>query len=148
MPKFFWRLFRLPPQLAYHLGLGPLIGRRVLLLTTTGRKSGLARVTPLQYEELDGQYWIGSARGQQADWYLNLLANPRVQVRVKNRTFQGQAAPITDPGEVTDFLELRLARHPRSVGLITRLAGLPTNPTRADLERYTRDRALVVIRPC
>jgi len=35
----------------YALGLGRLIGRLILLLTTTGRKSGLPRVTPLQYSE-------------------------------------------------------------------------------------------------
>jgi len=34
----------------YAVGLGPVVGRLVLLLTTTGRKTGLPRVTPLQYE--------------------------------------------------------------------------------------------------
>jgi len=42
----------------YSIGLGPLVGRIVLLLTTTGRKTGLLRVTPLQYEEVDGVYYI------------------------------------------------------------------------------------------
>ena len=36
----------------YKRGIGPT--RMVLLLTTTGRKSGLPRVTPLQYEDIDG----------------------------------------------------------------------------------------------
>jgi len=49
--------FHPPPadaiRLLYRLGLGPLVGRVVLLLTTTGRKSGLPRVTPLQ-AELEG----------------------------------------------------------------------------------------------
>ena len=62
LKKYLWRLMRIPPRVAYAIGLGPLIGRHVLLLTTTGRKSGLRRVTPLQYEEIDGVFYIGSAR--------------------------------------------------------------------------------------
>ena len=49
-PRFLLRLLHLPPRLAYAIGLGPLLGRFVLLMTTTGRKSGRRRVTPLQYE--------------------------------------------------------------------------------------------------
>jgi hypothetical protein len=51
----------------YALGLGPLVGRLVLLLTTTGRKSGLPRVTALQYEEVAGAIYLGSSRGTQAE---------------------------------------------------------------------------------
>lgn len=62
----FWKLIR-PAQYLhrglYALGLGPLIGQIVLLLTTTGRKSGKYRVTPLQYEEIDGIYYLGASRG-------------------------------------------------------------------------------------
>ena len=50
-------------RLLYAAGLGPLVGKIILLLTTTGRKSGLKRITPLQYEEIDGKYYLGSARG-------------------------------------------------------------------------------------
>ena len=39
----------------------------VLLLTTTGRRSGLPRTTPLQYEEADHAVYVASARGAQAD---------------------------------------------------------------------------------
>ena len=39
-------------RVLYAIGLGPLIGRIILLLTTTGRKSGKKRVTPLQYEKI------------------------------------------------------------------------------------------------
>src|SRR3989304_6095912 len=112
LPRTLWRLMKLP-RIWYALGLGPVIGRLVLLLTTTGRRTGRPRVTPLQYEELDGVFYVASARGGQADWFRNILANPRAGVRVKPRRFYGQAEPITDPARVADFLELRLARHPR-----------------------------------
>lgn len=145
------RPFRAPPaklfKTLYGLGLGPLVGRFVLLLTTTGRKSGQPRVTPLQYEELDGAIYVGSTRGTRADWFRNILADPRVQVRVKSRQFAGRAEPITDPIRIADFLELRLKRHPRMVGAILKSEGLPPHPSRADLEAYAGRLAMVIIRP-
>ncbi|HUF00729.1 MAG TPA: nitroreductase/quinone reductase family protein, partial [Anaerolineales bacterium] len=50
-------------RLLYAIGLGPLVGRIILLLTTTGRRSGAKRVTPLQYELIGNDYYVGSARG-------------------------------------------------------------------------------------
>ena len=146
--RYLWRLIRVPPRLLYRIGLGPLIGRMLLLLITTGRKSGKPREIPLQYEEVDGAIYIGSARGQKADWFRNVAANPEVIVRVKSLRFRGKAQTITDPVEIADFLELRLNRHPRVVGAIMRRAGLPEKPTRSDLETYAEDRAVVVIHPC
>ncbi len=131
----------------YDIGLGPLVGRLVLLLTTTGRKTGLPRVTPLQYEEIDGAIYVGSSRGQKADWFRNILANPHVKVRVKSRRFRGVAETVTDPLRIADFLELRLRRHPKMIGTILKREGLPTQPDRTELEAYAAKLAMVVIRP-
>ena len=145
------RPFRAPPSALiirlYNLGFAPLLGWLILLLTTTGRKSGLPRVTPLQYEMVDGQFYIGSARGAQADWFRNILADPHVRVRVKSREFAAIAEPVTDYLRVADFLELRLRRHPRMVSVILKAEGLPAQPTRAQLEDYARGLAMVIIRP-
>ena len=79
-PGFVWRVLRFMNQrVATRIiagGGGP--QRVVLLLTTTGRKSGLPRVTPLQFEEIDGAYYVGSARGAQADWFRNIVSNPQI----------------------------------------------------------------------
>jgi deazaflavin-dependent oxidoreductase (nitroreductase family) len=131
----------------YAVGLGPVVGRLVLLLTTTGRKTGLPRVTPLQYEENDGAIYVASARGQKADWFRNILADPHVEVRVRSRRFRGVAETITDPARIADFLELRLRRHPKMIGAILQREGLPAQPDRAQLESYAARLALVVIRP-
>ena len=144
-PKFVLRLIHLPPRLLYTLGLGPLIGQVVLLLTTTGRKSGLPRVTPLQYEQVGDTIYIGAALGQQADWFQNIATNPNVHVQVKSHRFQGVAEPITDPARIADFLELRLHRHPRMVSVMLRLEGL-AQPNRAQLEKYGSQLALVAIK--
>ena len=82
IPRIFPLLIHLPLRLLYAMGLGSLIGHMVLLLTTTGRKSGLPRATPLQYEEVDNVIKVAAALGQKADWYCNIIANPNVEVRV------------------------------------------------------------------
>ena len=121
-------------RVLYALGLGPLIGKIILLLTTTGRKTGLKRVTPLQYEEIDGKYYLGAARGLNADWVRNIQANPQVEVRVKSLRFQGQAEVVTDPARIADFVEVRLQRHPLMIGMIMQKAhGLPRRPSREQL---------------
>lgn len=65
-----------------------------LLLTTTGRKSGEARTTPLIYGR-DGEDYvvIGSQGGRPVHpyWYLNLDANPEVEVQVEAETFPATA---------------------------------------------------------
>lgn len=145
------RQFRPPPstimRALYGLGFGHLLGRIILLLTTTGRKSGLPRVTPLQYEEVDEAVYVASALGTRADWVRNIMANPCVKVRIGTRRFQGMAETVTDPGRIADFLELRLRRHPKMVGKILKSEGLPEAPSRAELEKYAQRLAMVIIRP-
>ncbi len=137
------RLFRA----VYALGLGPIVGRWILLLTTTGRKTGRKRVTALQYEEVDGAYWLGSSRGTRADWYRNLVAEPIVEVQVRSVRFRGRAEAISDAKRVADFLELRLARHPRMIGRILEMEGLPSRPSRQQLADYASRLAMVIVRP-
>ena len=135
-------------RVLYAIGLGSVIGRIILLLTTTGRKTGLKRVTPLQYEEIDGKYHLGSARGLQADWVRNIQADPQVEVRVKSLNFQGQAEVVTDPARIADFVEIRLQRHPLIIGTIMQKAhGLPKRPSREQLEKLADNGALVIITP-
>lgn len=147
LTRFLFRLLKQPPQRIYAQGLGPTYGKLVLLLTTTGRKSGLPRVTPLQYEEIDGDFYVAAARGQKADWFRNLAVNPLVQVQVKERRFSGQATPITDPVRIADFLAVRFARHPQIMGLIFLANGFWPRPNRAQLEKYAQNRAMAIIHP-
>ena len=137
------RLFRA----LYAVGLGPIVGRLILLLTTTGRRSGRKRVTALQYEVVAGEYWLGSSHGMRADWVRNLVADPIVEVQVRWRRFRGRAEVVDDAQRVADFLELRLERHPRMIGRILQMEGLPARPSRRQLEVYAAHLALVIIRP-
>lgn len=135
-------------RVLYAIGLGSIVGKLILLLTTTGRKTGLKRITPLQYEEIEGKYYLGSARGLQADWVRNIQANPQVEVRVKSSEFPGQAEVVTDPCRIADFIEVRLRRHPLMIGTIMQKAhGLPKQPSREQLEKLAEKEALVIITP-
>ncbi len=132
---FVWRIMnRLSRHMVANYGSGTKFEKIVLVLTTTGRKSGLPRQTPLQYEEINGVYWVGSARGLVADWVRNIQADPSVTLQVQDRRFMGTAEIVTDVEAIADFLALRLERHPRMVGHMLRLEGLPRQPYRADLE--------------
>jgi deazaflavin-dependent oxidoreductase (nitroreductase family) len=111
-----YKFLKKPPRIAYALGLGPLVGRLVLLLTTRGRKTGLLRVTPLQYEQIEGKYYVASAFGTRTDWYRNILADPDVRVQVGRKEFKALAETSTDPLRIAEFLEYRLAHHPRMKG--------------------------------
>jgi len=146
-PKFILRLIHLPPRIVYAIGLGSLIGNVILLLTTIGRKSGKPRVTPLQYEEIDGKIYLGAALGQKADWFRNIQANPKVEVHVKSQHFSGLAETITDTKQIADFLEVRFRRHPRMIGAMLRAEGIRMPPERGDLEQYATQLTLVAIKP-
>jgi len=135
-------------RVLYAIGLGRVIGRIILLLTTTGRKSGLKRVTPLQFEKIGEDFYLGAARGLKADWVRNLQSNPQVEIRVGAEQFTGQAEVVTDPVRFADFMEVRLQRHPRMIGLIMEKAhGLPRRPSREQLEGLAKDEVFVIVHP-
>jgi deazaflavin-dependent oxidoreductase (nitroreductase family) len=69
-------------------------GTQTLLLTTTGRKSGEPRTTPLIYAPGDDAYMIVASKGGSDEapaWYLNLAENPMVEVQVKGDRFKARA---------------------------------------------------------
>lgn len=148
-PDLIWRWMRpLNRHIASRFAPRLRGGHFVLLLTTIGRVTGLPRQTPLQYEEVEGAYYVGSARGKDADWYRNILAHPKVEVQVGEQRIPAIAEPVSDPGRIADFLALRLERSPRMVGMLLRLEGLPKGFTRDDLEAFAAEKTLVILHPC
>ena len=130
----------------YKHGFGP--ARVVMLLTTIGRKSGLPRQTPLQYEKVDDDYYIASARGKDADWFKNICANPNVHVQIRDLEFDATAEPVTDPIRIANFIELRLRRHPIMIRFIMHLVdGLPLRFNRTDIEKICQGKVMVILHP-
>jgi deazaflavin-dependent oxidoreductase (nitroreductase family) len=73
---------------------GDFAGRTILILTTTGAKSGKLHETPLGYTDLDGRILVSAGAGgadKHPAWYHNLVANPEVTVEIPGRTFQATA---------------------------------------------------------
>ena len=68
-------------------------GVTTLLLTTTGRRSGQARTTPLIYGRDGDRYMVVASRGgapQHPAWYENLAARPEVTVQVMADRFKAR----------------------------------------------------------
>jgi deazaflavin-dependent oxidoreductase (nitroreductase family) len=69
-------------------------GTKTLLLTTTGRRSGEPRTLPLIYGRSGDDYLVVASKGgadQPPAWYLNLQADPDVEVQVGDERFAATA---------------------------------------------------------
>ena len=75
------------------------LGRQVLLLTTTGRKSGLERTTPLVYMPVgDARVIYASNGGKETPpaWWLNLQADPLAKIQIGRKTASVRAREVTE----------------------------------------------------
>lgn len=78
-------------------------GRNLLLLTTTGRKSGRAHTTPMVYTVDGDRLLVYASKGgapKHPDWYLNLVADSNVVVEVGGDRYDAIATPLA--GEERD----------------------------------------------
>jgi deazaflavin-dependent oxidoreductase (nitroreductase family) len=76
---------------------GNFAGAPMLLLRTTGAKSGAERVNPMMYLELDGRVYVFASKAgadTSPDWYHNLIANPDVIVELGDEVFEAVATPL------------------------------------------------------
>jgi deazaflavin-dependent oxidoreductase (nitroreductase family) len=100
-PKGFMRVFA-----SLHVGLyrltggklgGGMAGLPLLILTTTGRKSGAKNCTPLGYIEHDGGYVVTASNGgsdRNPGWYYNLRAAPQARVQIGRREFSARVEEV------------------------------------------------------
>lgn len=70
---------------------------RDAVFITTGRRTGLPRDTPLQFEFVDGVLPVASARGTRADWFRDALADPHVRVSLAGRSTPSPTARSGTP---------------------------------------------------
>jgi F420H(2)-dependent quinone reductase len=86
----------------------------VALLTTTGRKTGQPRVSPLLYlRDGDRVILVASQGGREKNpmWYLNLKADPKVAVQIKDEVLQLRARDAS-PEERHDYWPKLVAMYP------------------------------------
>lgn len=87
---------------------------RLLLLHTTGARSGLPRVNPLACVEDGDRLVVIASKGgapTHPDWYYNLVANPEVEVEYGPETFRARAAVAAEP-QRTALYNRVAARYP------------------------------------
>ncbi len=88
---------------------GQFAGAPLLLLTSTGAKSGLSRVNPLAYLADKNRHIIfASYAGGPTNppWYHNLLANPEVYVEVDSDSFRARAQIVSEPERTELFKKM------------------------------------------
>jgi deazaflavin-dependent oxidoreductase (nitroreductase family) len=86
-------------------------GFPLLLLTTTGAKSGQQRTTPVAYLADGDRVVVFASKGggpTSPDWYHNLVANPRVSVEVGSESYGARA--VVAAGEERERLYARQAQ--------------------------------------
>jgi deazaflavin-dependent oxidoreductase (nitroreductase family) len=79
---------------------GTFEGRTLLILRTTGAKSGTERLNPLVTREVGEKLVIAASKGgapTHPDWYYNLVANPIVGVEYGTDKFEAEAKVVSEP---------------------------------------------------
>ena len=93
-------------------------GAPLLLLHSTGAKTGAKRISPMMYQQLpDAMAVFASKAGADSNpaWYHNLLANPRATVEVGTETFDVEARVAGDAEREPIWAEQKL-RYPGFAG--------------------------------
>ena len=89
-------------------------GMTLLLLHTTGAKSGRPRLNPVAYtKDSDRLVIIASKAGAPSnpDWYYNIVANPEVEVEVGVKRFSARAT-VTEEPERTELYDKMATKYP------------------------------------
>lgn len=89
-------------------------GMDVVLLTTTGAKTGKKRLVPLMRVEHDGTYAIVASKGGAPDhpqWYANILAHPDIEIMDGTRTTEVTAREV-DGAEREQWWQRAVAAFP------------------------------------
>ena len=90
---------------------GQFEGAPVLLLHTTGKRSGVERVNPMMYLDLDGHRYVFASKAgadTHPDWYHNLVADPTVTVEAGTESYTATATSVT--GDDRDRIYAEQAR--------------------------------------
>ncbi len=103
------------PHVLWRLGLGALIGRPLILLTTKGRRSGLVRRTVLMPGRLNGRLYVWCPFGDRGAWFQNLTADPLVTVQTWQGAYAARASRTFDDAEVVALYRMLCDLDQRSI---------------------------------
>ncbi len=124
----------------FRLRLGWLLGRRLLLLETIGRKSGARRFTVLEISLRDppDTWYLASGWGPSSDWLQNLSTHPSATITIGVRRIQCMAE-LLDPDESAAMM-LRYSReHPHLALTLAKAVGWDIDDHTPDWHRLGRE---------
>ncbi|MFJ4790878.1 nitroreductase family deazaflavin-dependent oxidoreductase [Streptomyces sp. NPDC088794] len=137
-----WRRLALRlPVLLFRAGLGPLLGKRLLLLHHTGRLTDRDHMTALEvvtHDPATASWTVASGFGPKADWYRNLRAQPKTLIQVGNRPL-AVTAHFLAPEEGADIMAEYACRHPRTARRLCTFMSLRTDGTEASYRKVGRE---------
>jgi deazaflavin-dependent oxidoreductase (nitroreductase family) len=139
-PRGLTRIFFRMPIMLFRFGLGWLLGERFLMLTHTGRVSGLKRRAVLEVMRHAGEadtYFVASGWGASSDWFRNVQKQPKVSVVVGRRRFEAFAriTPLEEAeGEMLDYAR----RHPTALKQLARMLGYQIGSSEEDIRELGR----------
>lgn len=140
--------YRLPIAL-YRARLGWLLGRRFLLLTHRGRKTGQLRRAVLEvvsYNPTTRESAVMSAYGERADWYRNIQAHPAVEARTGWSRYTPEYR-LLSPEERYVALVAYQRRYRRAFQAVMRFLGHSYDGTEAGLRALADSVVVVAFRP-
>lgn len=73
----------------------PSVSGRIMVITHTGRRSGIKYRTPLNYAVVDGELYCTAGFGSESDWYRNILVNPQIEVWLPDSRWQATIEDIS-----------------------------------------------------
>jgi deazaflavin-dependent oxidoreductase (nitroreductase family) len=115
------------------------MGDEIMVITTTGRKTGRTYTTPIGYLR-DGTSVIALNPGGGSNWYKNALKNKQARLEIKGKTYLAQAVPIDDPEERRRVFELYRQERAKRFKL---LFGVEANASQEELEQALASRRFI-----
>jgi deazaflavin-dependent oxidoreductase (nitroreductase family) len=135
LPRGLARLAFRSPIWLYQAHLGWLLGHRFVLLTHTGRKSGLPRQTVLEvvrYDKLSGACIVASGWNTKSDWFQNVTANPIIVMQIGNQRSAAMAKRLSPEVGASELLDYS-RRHPLALRELAQFMGYRLDGTEDDI---------------
>jgi deazaflavin-dependent oxidoreductase (nitroreductase family) len=125
------------PILFYRLGLGFIVGRMFMVMTTVGRRSRLPRRTAIEFHEFKGRKYVLSGWGTKTDWYRNIQANPHITIQTWRGAESVLARRITSEIELGEAFKFAMSNPTMRAVLKSAGFNLTLDQFLAHKERFT-----------
>lgn len=119
----------------YEAGAYRFVGNQIMLITTTGRKTGRRYTTPVGYVKT-GEYLYAITRGgaEASNWIRNVQKNPEVKLQIGDNVMSATGEVLEDPTEVRQVIKLFLKQRPG----YERFLNVSLNSSEAEMEQVSK----------